>query len=135
MNATAAFPIVGMDLAKSVFQLAVADGSWRVAESHRPTRTQFERWFANRAVGLVARAHFRSRVYDCRLTLLAASIDQTLALRGESIYARLGAHCMVAVCSSDRQPEGTQNGRRMKDGTPANGHTCKVDPQALRDKH
>jgi transposase len=54
MNATAAVPIVGVDLAKSVFQLAVADGSWRVIESHRLTRSQFERWFANRAVGLVA---------------------------------------------------------------------------------
>jgi transposase len=53
MNATAALPIVGVDLAKSVFQLAVADGSWRVVESHRLTRGQFERWFANRAVGLV----------------------------------------------------------------------------------
>jgi transposase len=53
MNATAASRIVGVDLAKSVFQLAVADGSWRVIESHRLTRTQFERWFVNRAVGLV----------------------------------------------------------------------------------
>ena len=53
MNATAALPVVGVDLAKSVFQLAVADGSWRVVESHRLTRIQFERWFANRAVGLV----------------------------------------------------------------------------------
>jgi transposase len=53
MNATAALPVVGVDLAKSVFQLAVADGSWRVVESHRLTRTQFERWFFNRAVGLV----------------------------------------------------------------------------------
>jgi transposase len=53
MNATAASPVVGVDLAKSVFQLAVADGTWRVVEQHRLTRTQFERWFANRAVGLV----------------------------------------------------------------------------------
>ena len=53
MNATAALPIVGVDLAKSVFQLAVADGGWRVVEQQRLTRTQFERWFANRAVGLV----------------------------------------------------------------------------------
>lgn len=49
MNATT----VAVDLAKSVFQLAVADGSWRVTEKHRLTRTQFERWFANREVGLV----------------------------------------------------------------------------------
>lgn len=53
MNATAGLPIVGVDLAKSVFQLAVADGAWKVIEQHRLTRTQMERWFANRAVGLV----------------------------------------------------------------------------------
>ena len=39
MNATAALPVVGVELAKSVLQLAVADGSWRVIESHRLTRT------------------------------------------------------------------------------------------------
>ena len=49
MNATT----VAVDLAKSVFQLAVADASWRVVETHRLTRTQFERWFANREVSVV----------------------------------------------------------------------------------
>jgi len=49
MNATT----VAVDLAKSVFQLAVADASWRVVETHRLSRTQFERWFANRDVSLV----------------------------------------------------------------------------------
>ena len=49
MNATT----VAVDLAKSVFQLAVADASWRVVETHRLTRTQFERWFVNREVALV----------------------------------------------------------------------------------
>lgn len=44
---------VAVDLAKSVFQIAVADDNWKVIESHRLTRSQFERWFANRAVGLV----------------------------------------------------------------------------------
>lgn len=53
MNATAALPVVGVDLAKSVFQLAIADANWRVVDRQRLTRTQFERWFANRAVGLV----------------------------------------------------------------------------------
>lgn len=53
MNATAALPVVAVDLANVVFQLAVADGAWRVTEEHRLTRTQFERWFRNRAVGLV----------------------------------------------------------------------------------
>lgn len=49
MNATT----VAVDLAKSVFQLAVADVHWRVIETHRLTRSQFERWFQNREVALV----------------------------------------------------------------------------------
>jgi len=49
MNATT----VAVDLAKSVFQLAVADENWKVVESHRLTRTQFERFFSNRNVKLV----------------------------------------------------------------------------------
>jgi len=57
MNATTApakdATVVGVDLAKSVFQLAVANGSWKVVASHRLTRTQFERWFGNRRVDLV----------------------------------------------------------------------------------
>jgi transposase len=44
---------VAVDLAKSVFQIAVADADWKLVETHRLTRTQFERWFANRGVGLV----------------------------------------------------------------------------------
>lgn len=31
----------------------MADASWRVVETHRLTRTQFERWFVNRDVSLV----------------------------------------------------------------------------------
>src|SRR5262249_26431384 len=53
MNATATLSVVVVYLSKSVFQLAVADGSLRVVESHRLTRTQFERWCVNRAIGLV----------------------------------------------------------------------------------
>ena len=52
MNATT----VAVDLAKSVFQLAVADDAWRVVQTHRLTRTQFERWFANRDVSLTHRS-------------------------------------------------------------------------------
>jgi hypothetical protein len=36
---------VAVDLAKSVFQLAVADQGRRVMETHRLTRAQFARWF------------------------------------------------------------------------------------------
>ena len=44
---------VAVDLAKSVFQVAVADASWRVVETQRLSRGQFERWFVNRQVDLV----------------------------------------------------------------------------------
>ena len=53
MNATSTAAVVGVDLSKNVFELAVADAQWRVVERARLTRSQFERWFANRAVGLV----------------------------------------------------------------------------------
>lgn len=49
MNATT----VAVDLAKSVFQLVVADEHWRIVETQRLTRSQFERWFVNRSVSLV----------------------------------------------------------------------------------
>ena len=44
---------VAVDLAKNVFELAVADARWRIVERHRLSRSQFERWFANREVALV----------------------------------------------------------------------------------
>ncbi len=53
MNATSSLPVVGIDLAKNVFEVAVADRDWRVMERARLTRRQFERWFANRSVGRV----------------------------------------------------------------------------------
>jgi transposase len=45
--------IVSVDLAKTVFQLCVADTDWRVRETHRLSRHQFERFFLNRSVVLV----------------------------------------------------------------------------------
>ncbi|MER2541332.1 MAG: transposase [Azonexus sp.] len=44
---------VAVDLAKSVFQIAIADEKWKVIEQQRLTRSQFERWFHNRDVDLV----------------------------------------------------------------------------------
>ena len=44
---------VALDLAKSVFEVAVADQNWKVVDRARLSRTQLEPWFHNRAVGLV----------------------------------------------------------------------------------
>lgn len=67
MNATT----VAVDLAKNVFELAVADNNGRVTERARLTRPQFERWFQNREVGLVVMeacgsAHHWARVLKAR---------------------------------------------------------------------
>ena len=44
---------VAFDLAKSVFQIAIADDHRKVVDQQRLTRSQFERWFHNRDVGLI----------------------------------------------------------------------------------
>src|SRR5437899_6703446 len=49
MNATT----VAVDLAKNVFEIALADVRWKILERARLTRAQFERWFDNRKVDLV----------------------------------------------------------------------------------
>jgi transposase len=44
---------VAVDLAKNVFELALADAHWKVIGRARLTRSQLQRWFANQGVGLV----------------------------------------------------------------------------------
>jgi len=39
---------VAVDLAKNVFELAVADAQWKITQRARLTRQQFSRWFDNR---------------------------------------------------------------------------------------
>lgn len=67
MNATT----VAVDVAKNVFELAIADEQWRVVGSARLTRGQFERWFDNRQVALVVMeacgsAHHWARMLSAR---------------------------------------------------------------------
>ena len=44
---------IAVDLAKSVFQIAVSRQPGKVSESHRLTRSQFLRFFAERQPALV----------------------------------------------------------------------------------
>lgn len=73
MNATT----VAVDLAKNVFELAVADGQWKLVGRARLTRGQFERWFHNRAVQLVVMEACASAHYWAR-TLRAGGIEVRL---------------------------------------------------------
>jgi transposase len=107
MNPTAGLPVVGVDLAKSVFQLAVADEQWQVTESARLTRTQLERWFANRAVGLVVMeacgsAHHWARWLSARgieVRLLPAAYVRAYVKRNKTDAADACALLEAARCA------------------------------------
>jgi transposase len=110
MNATAALSVVGVDLAKSVFQLAVADGAWRVVERHRLTRLQFQRWFVNRAVGLVVMeacgsAHHWARWLNrlgIEVRLLPAAYVRAYVKRDKTDAADASALLEAARCAEIR---------------------------------
>jgi transposase len=83
---------VAVDLAKSVFQLAVADGDWKVIETHRLTRSQFERFFDNREVDTVVMeacgsAHYWGRRFaglGIRVQLLPAAYVRAYVKRNKT---------------------------------------------------
>lgn len=103
MNATT----VAVDLAKSVFQLAVADANWKVIESHRLSRAQFERWFVNRNVALVimeacGSAHHwarRLRGLGIEVRLLPPSYIRAYVKRNKTDAADARALLEAARCS------------------------------------
>lgn len=107
MNATT----VAVDLAKSVFQLAVADSRWKVIETHRLTRTQFERWFANRDVALVimeacGSAHHWARWLNglgIEVKLLPAQYVRAYVRRNKTDAADAAA-LLEAARASDMRP-------------------------------
>ena len=129
MNATT----VAVDLAKKVFELAVADGNWRVIERARLTRAQFERWFANREVGLVVMkacgsAHHWGRWLRERgiaVRLLPAQYVRAYVKRNKTDAADALA-LLEAARASDIKPvavksieqQGLQALHRMRSGLP-----------------
>ena len=52
---------VAVDLAKDVYQQAVADSDWRVVQTARLSRSQFVAWFQNHAVNRVIMRNKGSR--------------------------------------------------------------------------
>lgn len=98
---------VAVDLAKSVFQLAVADAAWRVTEQHRLTRSQFEKWFVNRDVSLVimeacGSAHHWARWLNglgIEVKLLPAAYIRAYVKRNKTDSADACALLEAARCS------------------------------------
>jgi transposase len=107
MNATT----VAVDVAKNVFELAIADAQWRVVGSARLTRRQFERWFDNRQVGLVimeacGSAHHWARTLKARgieVRLLPAQYVRRYVKRNKTDAADARA-LLEAARASDIKP-------------------------------
>jgi transposase len=99
--------IVGVDLAKNVFQLCVADAAWRPVESQRLSRAQFERWFANRAVSRVVMEACGSAHHWARwlaglgvaVTLLPARYVRAYVKRNKTDAADAAALLEAARCA------------------------------------
>ena len=100
--------IVGVDLAKNVFQLCVADAAWRPRETQRLTRTQFEHWFANRAVSRVVMEACGSAHHGARwltslgieVTLLPARYVRAYVKRNKTDAADAAALLEAALACS-----------------------------------
>ena len=103
MNATTA----AIDLAKNVFQVALADSNGRVLEQHRLTRAQFERFFDNRSVSRMimeacGSAHHWARVFGARgieVTLLPAMYVRAYVRRSKTDAADALALLEAARCA------------------------------------
>ena len=99
--------VVGIDLAKSVFQLCVADGAWHPLESQRLSRSQFERWFANRPVSRVVMEACGSAHYWARwltglgieVVLLPARYVRAYVKRNKTDAADAAALLEAARCA------------------------------------
>lgn len=107
MNATT----VAVDLAKHVFELAVADDKWRVVDRARLTRGQFERWFDNRSVQLIVMeacgsAHHWARRFQAQgidVRLLPAQYVRAYVKRNKTDAADAVA-LLEAVRAADIKP-------------------------------
>jgi transposase len=107
MNATT----VAVDLAKNVFELAVADEHWKMIERARLTRGQFERWFENKTLRLVvmeacATAHYwarRLRARGIEVRLLPAQYVRAYVKRNKTDAADALA-LLEAARGSDIKP-------------------------------
>ena len=107
---------VAVDVAKNVFELAIANAQWRVVGSARLTRGQFQRWFDNRAVRLVimeacGSAHHWARMLKARnieVRLLPAQYVRKYVRRNKTDAADARA-LLEAARASDMKPVGIKS--------------------------
>jgi len=98
---------VAVDLAKDVFQLAVADADWRVVQTARLGRNQFAAWFQNHTVNRVimeacGSAHHWARWLTglgIEVTLLPAAYVRAYVKRNKTDAADAAALLEAARCA------------------------------------
>ena len=102
---------IGVDLAKSVFEVAGADRNWRIVARHRYTRSQFERFLRTQSPAHVVMeacgtAHFWARLAQAqghRVSLLPAQYVRPYVRRNKT--DRTDAEALLeAVCSGRMAP-------------------------------
>jgi transposase len=101
---------VGVDLAKSRFEVAVADAEFRVQRRARLTRTQFARFFSNHSQSLVVMeacgsAHHWARTLQAQgheVQLLPAQYVRAYVKRNKTDAADAGALIEAARCAEIR---------------------------------
>lgn len=101
---------VGVDLAKSRFELAVADGEYRIQHRARLTRTQFARYFGNHPPSRVVMeacgsAHHWARTLQAQghpVQLLPAQYVRAYVKRNKTDAADAGALVEAARCADIR---------------------------------
>jgi len=106
MNATT----VGVDLAKSRFELAVADGEFRLQRRERLTRTQFARFFSNHPQSRIVMeacgsAHHWARTLQAQghqVQLLPAQYVRAYVKRNKTDAADASALLEAARCAEIR---------------------------------
>ena len=102
--------IVGVDLGKTVFQLCIADGRWRIVDAKRLSRPQFEHFFVNRNVALVvmeacATAHHWARWLQglgIQVQLMPAQYVRAYVRRNKTDAADAAALLEAARCAEIR---------------------------------
>jgi transposase len=101
---------VGVDLAKRVFEIAVADGDWRIRERQRLSRGRFGGWFGNRppcrvVMEACGSAHHWARTLAAQghePVLLPAQYVRAYVKRNKTDAADAGALIEAARCAEIR---------------------------------
>jgi transposase len=102
---------IAVDLAKQVFEIAVADESWRITERHRLSRSRFSRFFADRppchvVMEACGSAHYWARrIIACghQVSLLPAQYVRAYVRRNKTDRADASALVEAHRCA-DIQP-------------------------------